>query len=107
MRLTVHLDAWPEPSCNGVHDKDDNVATALVGLTVTVAVFELLLALAVTVTEVSEETVPAVMLKLALLDPDETTADAGVVNAAWLSVSVTVTPPDGAAPLSVTVQPSV
>jgi hypothetical protein len=76
-------------------------------LTVNVTERELLLALAVTVTEVSEETVPAVTLKLALLAPDATTTDAGVVNAALLSVSVTVTPPDGAAPLSVTVQPSV
>ena len=107
VRLTVHVDAWPVPSCNGAHDKDDNVVTALAGLTVTVAVFELPLALPVTVTAVSEDTVPAVTLKPALLAPDATTTDAGVVNTAWLSLSVTVTPPAGAAPLSVTVQPSV
>jgi hypothetical protein len=68
---------------------------------------ELLLALAVTVTAVSEDTVPAVTLKLALLEPEATTTDAATVNAEWFWVSVTVTPPAGAAPLRVTVQPSV
>jgi hypothetical protein len=46
-------------------------------------------------------------LKSALLDPDATTTEPGTVKAAWLLASATITPPEGAAPLSATVQPSV
>ena len=47
---------------------------------------------------------PAVTVKLAVVDPAATVTDAGVVNAALLSDVVTLAPPVGAAADSVTVQ---
>jgi hypothetical protein len=105
----VQPSVWLEITCEPAHDSAVTVGggAAAGALTVNVTERELLLALAVTITAVSDETVPAVTLKLALLAPDATVTDAGTVSAALFLVSVTATPPAGAAPLSVTVQPSV
>ena len=69
------------------------------------AVAELPLINAVTVTAWFAVTVPAVAVKLAVVVPDATVTDAGIVSAVLLpSESVTVEPPVGAACDSVAVQ---
>ena len=57
----------------------------------------------VTVTEAGEPTTAAVQLKLALVSPAATTAEAGTDRAVLELLRVTVAPPGGAAPARVTV----
>lgn len=74
------------------------------GVTVTEAVLETLLAVAVTVTAVLAVTVEADTVKLAEVAPEPTVTEVGVVRAELLSPKVTASPPVGAAELRVTVQ---
>lgn len=59
---------------------------------------------AVTVTAVLFATVPALAIKVAVLEPAATVTDAGTVKALLLSEIATLTPPLGALLLNVTVQ---
>jgi hypothetical protein len=74
------------------------------GVTPTSAVFEAPLAVAVTVTVVVAETVPAVAVKAAVAVPAATVTESGTLRNALLSETPTTTPPVGAALLRVTVQ---
>lgn len=74
------------------------------GVTVTEAVFEEPLAVAVTTTEVLVVTVAAETVKVVRVAPAPTVTEAGVVRAVLLSVRVTTWPPVGAAEVSVMVQ---
>jgi hypothetical protein len=81
--VTVQPSVWVEITCDPAHVNAVTVGSPSTGgLTVNVTERELPLALPVTVTAVSEETVLAVTLKLALLDPDATVTEAGTANAA-------------------------
>ncbi len=73
------------------------------GVTVTVAVAELLFRTAVNVAVVLAVTVPAVTVKLPVVVPEPTVTEAGVVSELLLSESVTTVLLDGACD-SVTVQ---
>ena len=77
------------------------VATAV---TETVAVRVTPLRVAVTVTVWVAETLPALMVKLALPAPVETVTDVGTPRAALLLLKLTIAPPDGAPAVSETVQ---
>jgi hypothetical protein len=82
----------------------ERVLGTISGVTVTEAVLEAPLLVAVTTTAVLEETAPAVARNKALVDPAATVTEAGTVSAALLSESATTRPPVGAAALRVTVQ---
>ena len=100
--VTVQIEAAPETTLAGAQPRLLTVTAA--GVTVTLAVFELPLSDAVTVTAWFAVTVPAVAVNVALVAPDATVTDAGAVSAVLLSETVTTDPPPGAAPESVTVQ---
>jgi len=74
------------------------------GVTVTEAVLEVPLPVAVTVTAVFAETAAAVAKNEALAAPAATVTEAGTESAVLLSESATAKPPVGAAPVKVTVQ---
>jgi hypothetical protein len=74
------------------------------GVTVTEAVLEAPLLVAVTTTAVLEETAPAVAMNTALVEPAATVTEAGTVSAVLLPESATTRPPVGAAALRVMVQ---
>jgi len=102
--VTVPVDAAPPVSEAGFIETADNAAAAAVGLTVRVVVRETLEFLAVIVTGVADATADVVAVNVPLDDPPGMVIDAGTVAAAVLElVSVTTRPPDGAAPVSVTV----
>jgi len=101
LSVTVHVLVPLELTVVGLHASDDNVTG---GASVTVAVFETPLSVAVTVTLPLLVMVPAVTVNVAVVAFAATVTDDGVVNNELLSDSVTVVPPVGAAELSVTVQ---
>jgi hypothetical protein len=102
--VTVHVELAPEAILAGVHASDDTVTAGAGAVTVTEAVLEVPFRVAVTVTAWLVVTVPAVAVKLAVVAPDATVAEAGTVNAALLSEIATAVPPAGAACDMVTVQ---
>jgi hypothetical protein len=91
----------PEVIVAGVHCSADTVTG---GVTVTAEVAEVLFSDAVTVTDWLDATVPAVAVKLAVVEPAATVTEAGTVSAVLLSETATLEPPVGAACDSVTVQ---
>ena len=70
---------------------------AVLGRTVIDAVIELPSNDAVMVTSCLVETIPALTLKLAALEPAVTVTDGGIVSSLLFSISATVEPPVGAA----------
>jgi hypothetical protein len=78
--------------------------TVVTGITVTDAVREFPLRVAVIVAVWLAPTVPAVAVKVAVVAPLATVSEAGTDRAALLSESVTAAPPDAAACDKVTVQ---
>jgi len=100
LSVTVHVLVPLELTVVGLHASDDSVTG---GASVTVAVFETPLSVAVTVTLWLLVMVPAVTVKVAVVAFAATVTEDGVVNNELLSDSVTVVPPVGAAELSVTV----
>ena len=100
--VTVQVELPPEATLFGTHC---NVVTlTAAGVTVTEAVVELPLSEAVTVTAWLALTLPAVAVKVAVVEPAATVTDAGTVRAALLTETATVAPPVGAAIESVAVQ---
>jgi hypothetical protein len=84
--------------------RQERMVGTITPVTVTEAVFEAPLAVAVTTTGALVVTEPAVTVKTAEADPEATVTEAGVVRAALLSERVTRWPPAGAAAERVTVQ---
>ena len=101
LRVTVQEVVPPAVTEVGAQE---SVLGTVSGVTVTEAVLEAPLLVAVTTTAVLEETAPAVARNTALVDPAATVTEAGTVSAALLSESATTRPPVGAAALRVTVQ---
>jgi len=99
--VTEHADVPPELRLVGLHD----TRITVVGTTNRIdAVCELPLYVAVTTTVWLLEAVPAVAVKLAVVEPLETVTDPGTLSVAALLVSVTAAPPAPAAFDSVTTQ---
>ena len=99
--ITVHAEVAPGLSTAGVQLSDDRAAGAV---RPSENVREPPLRLAVRVALVSLETLAAVAVKFALVEPALTVTEAGTVAEALLLDSVTVPPPVGATAVSVTVQ---
>lgn len=99
--VMVQEEEPPELMEAGEHDSVPGTGKEV---TVTEAVLEVPLAIAVTTTAVLAVTEPAVTEKAAEVAPAATVTEAGVVSAALLSERVTSWPPVGAAAESVTVQ---
>ena len=100
LRVTVQVLEAPEASEVGAHATEESVTAAARPI---VAVFDTLPSVAVTTADWSLVIVPAVSVKVPVVAAAATVTEAGVVSSALLSDSVTVVPPVGAAPLSVTV----
>ena len=100
-RVTVQVAALPEVMEAGEHESVPGMSGAV---TVTEAVREVPLAVAVTTTTVLAVTEAAVAEKTAEVAPEATVTEAGTVSAALLSERATDTPPAGAAAERVTVQ---
>jgi hypothetical protein len=104
LNVTVHVEFAAPLSVVGLHTKDVSVGSG--GDSVIVTLRDAPLNVAITVLVRALGTSIAVTIKFAVLDPAVTTTDPGVVRYDPLSVSSTVTPPEGAVVLSVTVQVS-
>jgi len=104
--VTVQLVLPPETTVEGEHCSLVTVMT--VGVTVTVPVVEVLFSDAVTVTVWLPVTVPAVAVKVPVVAPAATVAEAGTLNAeVLLSERPTTAPPLGAGMASVMVHDEV
>jgi hypothetical protein len=103
---TVQVDLPPEAMLVGEHASELNVGGAVpaAARSESEALTEELFKVAVTVTAWFELSETAVAVKLAVVEPEETTTEAGTVREELLSDSETVSPPEGAAPLRVVVQ---
>jgi hypothetical protein len=88
--VTVHVELAPDPRLASTHV---NPLTTLAVASAIVAVCVLPLRVAVMVAVWSLAIVPAVAVKVAVVLPDPTVTEAGTVNAAASSDSVTVAPP--------------
>ena len=104
VKVAVQLDVPPEVTVVGAHCR---LVTVIDGVTVTDAVPELPFNEAVIVTAWFADTVPAVALKLAEVDPAATVTEAGSVSAALLSERLTAVPPLGAGSDTATVHADV
>jgi len=100
--VTEHTAGRLGPRLAGVHDSA--VTLIALGASVTEAVCDEPLAVAVMVALCEAEKVPVAAVKLAVVLPCATNTDAGTVRAAALLCSVTVAPPAGAVCVTVTVQ---
>jgi hypothetical protein len=103
VRVTVHVLEVLGANVAGLHasaDSDNDTA----GTRLRLVLLELLLYVAVMVALWLLLIVPAVTLNVEELDPAATTTELGTVRTELVSVSITVAPPDGAAPLKVTAQ---
>ncbi len=103
MTVTVQVLFPPESNEVGEHVKAVTDAVEA-GNTVTEAVRETLLRVAVTVAVTLVEVVPGVAVKVVLVDPAGMVTDAGTVSDVELLLIATAVPPVGAAPVSATVQ---
>ena len=99
--MTVQVAVAPEDNDVGAHTSDVNAPGSV---TVTKAVVEAPLAVAVMVTVVGVETELAVAVNVAIVLPAATLTEAGTLRALLLSATETSRPPEGATLVRVTVQ---
>lgn len=104
VKLTVHVLLRPPATLDGLHAREESAGVVEAGRTVMIAVFVVPFKLAVTVAVWVAVTVPALALNVAEDAPAGTVTEAGTFSPGLLSVIDTLTPPDPAAPLKLTVQ---
>jgi hypothetical protein len=102
LNITEQLDVPGVLIVPGLHVTE--LTTGSGGFRVRAALLETVLSVAVTDAVWLVVTLAAVAVKLAEVDPADTTADEATVRLVLLLLTATVIPPLGAAPLSVTVQ---
>jgi len=105
LRMTVHVVESPGARLDGLHATEVvSTGGAAVGVSITFAVRELPLRVAVILALWFVVTKAAAAVKLVEVDPAATVTESGTVRLPALLLRITVVPPAGAAALSVTVQ---
>jgi hypothetical protein len=101
--VTVPVEDEPPVTADGFTETEESVTFVVEAVMLSAAVFVTLPKLAVIVAAAVEDTDLVVIVKVAVVLPDDTVTDAGTVALALLLESATVAPPKGAALLSLTV----
>jgi hypothetical protein len=101
--VTVPVEDAPPLTADGFTETEESVIFVVEAVMLSVAVLVTPAKLAVMVADAVEDTDFVVIVKVAVVLPDDTVTDAGTVALALLLESVMVAPPEGAALVSLTV----